>query len=236
MEVWLKDLLKLQNIDLKLVDLYKKVSSIPLVESSLENDVVEIDKRLFDAKAALNALEVQLKKTELDATAQEQLAFKLKAQSPMVKKKDEYQAMLIEMKNAEEKANELEDKGLELLIEIEEMTETNAQLKISSKLEREVVGTKKEKLSVKVVEFDRDIIKGEKDRIAFAARLDEKVLNSYERVRKSKKGLSLSCAPLQENGTCSSCHLKNPIEIKLDIMKGQIVPCLNCSSILYIED
>lgn len=236
MQVWLDNLLKLQSVDMDLASLKKKITAIPLVSKGLSQDVVKIVEDVKAAKLALQQLEKELNKTEMNASTQEQLAFKLKAQSAAVKKADEYQAMLTEMKHAEEKAEALETQGIELMMAIDEKTEANATLVADKKEEISEIETKQANLKVKLVEFTAEVEKLTLDRPKFAERLDEKVLSSYERVRRSKKDLTPTVVSLKENGSCSGCHLKNSPEIKLDIMKGQVVHCQNCSAILFIED
>jgi len=236
MQVWVKDLLKLQTVDMDLASLKKKITAIPLVNKGLTQDVGKIVEEVKAAKAALLELEKELNKTEMDASTQEQLAFKLKAQSASVKKADEYQAMLTEMKHAEEKAEALETKGIELMMAIDEKTEANAAFFAEKKEEISEIEKKQADLKIKLVEFKAEVEKLTNDRPKYAQRLDEKVLNSYERVRRSKKDLIPTVVALNENSSCSGCHLKNAPEIKLDILKGQVVHCQNCSAILFTED
>ena len=235
MQVWLENLLKLQSVDMDLSSLKKKITAIPLVDKGLTQEIVKIGEDVKAAKRALQQLEKQLNKTEMDATTQEQLAFKLKAQSASVKKADEYQAMLTEMKNAEEQAEVLETQGIELMMAIDEKGETNVTLFAEMKEEVKDIENKKISLAAKLTEFTTQVEKLTGDRPKYAERLDEKVLSSYERVRRSKKDLTPTVVALKENGSCSGCHLKNSPEIKLDIMKGQVVHCQNCSAILFIE-
>lgn len=235
MQVWLDDLLKLQTVDMDLASLKKKIIAIPLVSKGLTQDVVKIVEEVKAAKLALQQLEKELNKTEMDASSQEQLAFKLKAQSAAVKKADEYEAMLTEMKHAEEKAEALETQGIELMMAIDEKGESNAAFFAEKKEEIGDIEAKQADLKVKLVEFTAEVEKLTADRPKYAKRLDEKVLSSYERVRRSKKDLIPTVVSIKENGSCSGCHLKNAPEIKLDIMKGQVVHCQNCSAILFIE-
>ena len=236
MQVWLDNLLKLQSVDMDLASLKKKVVAIPLVSKGLAQDVVKIEEEMKSEKVALQQLEKELNKTEMDATTQEQLAFKLKAQSAAVKKADEYEAMLTEMKHAEEKAEVLETQGIELMMAIDEKTEANTELFAEKKEEIKDIEAKQASLKIKLVEFTAEVEKLTEDRPKYAKRLDEKVLNSYERVRRSKKDVIATVVSFKENGTCSGCHLKSCPEIKLDILKGQVVHCQNCSAILFIED
>ncbi len=233
---WIKSLLLVQEIDINSRVLREKVAAVPVVISSLNEDVARLEQDEKNLINELRDLEVRLKKLEIDAETEEKHAFKLKAQSPMVKNKDEYRAMINEMEFSQQKASDLENQAVELMLEIEEKSENLDQFKKDVVEEKKRIAAKISDLSAKNESFKAEIDELQSRRPAITETVPQKTLDLYERIRKSKKDKLLAVAELNEEYKCGSCHLSNNHETKISIMKEKTVLCSNCSAILYLQD
>jgi len=231
---WLKPLLSLQSIDERLVQLNKKLTAVPLVAKSLESEILAVGDERKAAVKKLQDLEKELKRVEIDAEAESKHAYKLKAQSPMVKNKDEFAAMKAEMARAKENEEALEEQGIMLIEQIESYCVELETIKKELEERLTEIEAKKKKLATMETELAGQIDEGEQMRITAAAKVPEDMLKSYEQIRRRKKGLTPVCAELNDELKCGSCHLKNNAESRISVTKGKVVLCDNCGSILYL--
>lgn len=231
---WLKPLLSLQLIDETLVQLNKKLSAVPLVSKSLESEILAIADERKAAVKKLQELEKELKRVEMDAEAESKHAYKLKAQSPMVKNKEEFAAMQNEMARAKENEDALEEQGIALIEQIESYSEELVSIKKQLADRLDQIDVKKKKLVDMEMDLSDQIVDNESKRGAAANKVDEDKLSTYERIRKHKKGLTPVCAELNDELKCGSCHLRNNAESRISLTKGNMVLCDNCGSILYL--
>jgi len=231
---WLKPLLSLQFIDETLVQLNKKLSAVPLVSKSLESEILATEDKRKAAVKKLQDLEKELKRVEIDAEAESRHAYKLKAQSPMVKNKEEFAAMQSEMARAKENEEALEEQGIVLIEKIESYSEELVDIKKTLADKLVEIDKKKKKLVDMESDLKSQIADNEARREAAQGKVDEDKLSTYERIRKHKKGLTPVCAELNDELKCGSCHLRNNKESLISLTKGSMVLCDNCGSILYL--
>lgn len=233
---WIKAVLDLQSIDMEVADLSKKVTAVPLVLRSLDDDLVTIANEKKEAIAKLQDYEKELKKIEIDAQAQEELFKKLEVQSNIVKSNEEFEAMKNEMARAQEKAEELEEKGVEMLITIEEFTEELEGVKKSCVEKVKAVEEKRVKLTQLGKDSAEKIDSLIAERAEAVKTIPNETLEIYEKIRKRKKDQTPALALLNSELKCGSCHLKNNPESRISITKGKVVFCDNCGAILYLAE
>ena len=61
------------------------------------------------------------------------------------------------------------------------------------------------------------------------------VLRRYDRLRTRTPADRRALVPIRD-GICDGCHMNITAQVRVNVAKGQVAPCLNCGRLLYIED
>ena len=113
--VWVKNLLKLQELDLEIRNLKLRLTMIPKEAENLKQEIAKIEGKVKIAKDKKAAHELQLKQNEAEIADLNDKIGKLQTQSALVKKNTEYQAMLGSIAMLKKSISDLESKQLELM-------------------------------------------------------------------------------------------------------------------------
>lgn len=228
------NLLVLQERDRALFELETQISRAPSAKEEIlaRRAQAQADfKRLQDDVKNLETLRMQMRSERL---ANEEKISKLKIQQALVKKNDEYQALIKAIENAQIANSKNEEQELELLFKIDE---AKAQLGIASQNHAETMKS-----------FDLELEKFEKNYTALLAALDEarfkvrdaekncapNFLEAYRFVKNSKKSFPIVCP--EQDGKCIGCHLKISGSVEAELKSSsEPVFCENCGRIIFRE-
>lgn len=228
----ISNLLVLQERDRALFELELQIARAPSAKAEILARISQAQadfKRMQDEVKNLESSRMQMRS---DRLANEEKIAKLKIQQALVKKNDEYQALLKAIENAQLANSENEELELELLFKIDE---AKAQLEISSQNHAQTMKT-----------FEAELEKFERNYSALLARLDEarfKVrdaekncsqafLDAYKFAKNSRKSFPIVC-PVSE-GKCSCCHLKISGSAEAELKRSpDPVFCENCGRIIF---
>ncbi len=224
-------LLRVQHHDQKVKSIDKELAGIPLESEDIQERLVAEREALEAAKAAMQHTEVAIKSLELDVATRRESIGKLKVQQFETRKNEEYQRMGGEIERYQAEIAGLEDREIELMEKAEEQRAAFeaargafAESEASVKEELEDLDALAEKLRQ-----DREAEQGERAR--HAAAVEEDVLETYERLFKSKNGVAV--VGLVDE-VCQGCHMKvvrsTVVEVKAE---KRIAHCENCGRILY---
>lgn len=226
----------LQEHDVVLSQLHYRTSHLPLDAEIAEVDtkVKAIDASVADTKAAVANLDVRQSAfegkihevdTKIEAAAKT-------LYSGTVTATRELQALEADIASLKKHRNELEDSELELLLEREPL---DAQI-AAADAETEALVAHRATL-VHAAEDERVSLRSKAavvfaEREALAAQISPSVLETYERIRKSNKGVG---AAKLEHGTCMGCRMKLSA-VDLDRLRQLptdiVAQCEECGSIL----
>ena len=227
-------LLKLQALDMRCRDLKLRGISIP-------KELDKIIARRDSLNAATAAAADKVKKMELAIKAHEgeiqtlnAESAKLQQQSALVKKNNEYQAMLAGIAQNKEKIGAIEEELLikfdeleALKTEAERVRKTNAaELRAARQEFEELLGFSKT--------CEAEVAKLTKERPTLLSGIPTDLLARYERLLKGKD----QGAPLVqlENGCCGNCHMRVTLQTLNQLSKGELESCDNCQHLIYTAD
>jgi predicted nucleic acid-binding Zn-ribbon protein len=228
------ELLALQASDMRVKDLQTRLSLIPGEKDKLKNSLEAEKGALKDCKDRLQKNELAIKKVESDIKQKNQHILDLQGKSAMVKKNDEYQAMMNEIKNAKDRISDFETDEITLLDAASGLKEEmKKHEKTFSTVEKSVMSEVKE-LDELAVQLKAEIENVKQGRQALSSKVPQDLLGPYNRLLVSGKG----SAPLVKihQGSCGSCHLKLPPQTINQARKDSLVFCDNCFHMLYLED
>ncbi len=227
----LKLAIQLQEMDDRLSELKSEIAALPKHIAEIEKGLESHQRKLEADRAALSANQRDRKKLEGDIQIQEQKISKLRDQMLQAKTNEQYRAFQNEIGFCEAEIRRSEDKILDLMTESEPLEKNVKAAQEALKLEKAQV--EKEKSDTRQrTEKDRALVAEiGKERAEVARGIDAGVLNSYERLRKSRAGVAVAEAV---EGRCSRCHIALRLQFFQDLKRGdEVMHCESCGRLLY---
>lgn len=230
----LRNLIALQDLELKSAELQKQLSDIPLQIQNLNEELERLtsahDERVATAKELAN------RKRTLEGQVdmlQTKLA-RLKDQLMTVKTNKEYTAMLHEIQTAEGLIREEEDKILEVMEEMDardrDLESAEAEMRTQSAGLREVIRTTGDS----VPGLEQQLARLREERESVAALIDGELLARYRQIAGARKGVAMAEA---RDELCSCCHVRIRPQMYADLLRtDSILYCDSCSRILFSRE
>jgi uncharacterized protein len=227
----LRNLIALQDLELKIVVLQKQVSDIPNQSQILNAELQRIkdahQEKVTHAKELINhrrTLEgqVDLNRSKLS---------RLKDQLMAVKTNKEYTAMLHEIQMAEELIRGEEDKVLEIMEAMEghesDLKEAEkAMLKQCAEIQENI-----RKMNESTPQLETDLGRMKEEKIAIELLIASELLERYRRIAEARKGVALAEA---KDELCGACHVRIRPQMYADLLRTEnIQTCDSCSRILF---
>jgi uncharacterized protein len=227
----LEQLLILQDRQQKIRQIETEIKTLPLRRKNLESQLAEHAANVEGMKQKARQVEVERKKLELDVGTRNESIARLKTQQYQTRKNDEFQAMGHEIERYENEISKLEDQELELM-------EQGDKLKIEVAAVEKTAATAKESISRQIKDLDEKskalevrLQELSKERSDLAGKIDEDLLNLFDRLFASKGDSALVAL---EHEVCTGCHMKVTPTTAMQVKVGrEIVRCENCGRILY---
>ena len=199
---------------------------------NLEAQLVETAASVDALKQKARQVEIDRKKLELDVGTRTDSISRLKTQQYQTRKNDEFQAMGHEIERYENEIRKLEDEELELMeqgdkLKVEVTSEEKKAAATKESISRQMndLGEKSKALESRLQELS-------KERSEIAEKMDEDLLNRFERLFASKGDAAIVAV---EHGVCTGCHMKLTTATVKDAEAGkEIVSCEQCGRILYV--
>jgi predicted nucleic acid-binding Zn-ribbon protein len=232
MKPWIENLLALQKVDMRIIDLHLRLKMIPTEIAKLKSKMQGLEKDLSEAKSSMQKTGLEIKQAESSIAEINKQIEKLQQQSSLVKKNTEYQAMLSQIDTCKEKISGIETKMLTLFDQDVDQKEKFKEVEKDFNAEKGGIAEEVEELNGLMGEVKSQIKELMDTRPPLEAKIDSKVLTQYRRLLKSGKP---PLAKVNTAGTCSNCHLKITPQTMNETKKGAVVYCDNCSRLLYFE-
>ena len=231
----LASMVRLQKIDCKLDEIQILKGELPMEVKDLEDEIEGLHARQTRVEEEINGITEFIEQKKEGIKEAQALIKKYEKQSENVKNNREFEAINkeIEMQQLEEKLCEKHIKDA-----TEEISDKARQLEIAKK----AVSTKEANLNAKKGELEKIIKDTEKEekhynKDADAARshVDERLLVSYDRIRKNYRN-GLAVVPV-ERDSCGGCFHAIPPQKQSEIkLRKKIMVCENCGRILVDTD
>lgn len=231
----LSSLVMLQKIDCKLDEIQILKGELPMEVKDLEDEIEGLHARQTRVEEEINGIQEFIEQKKEGIKEAEALIKKYEKQSDNVKNNREFEAINkeIEMQTLEVKLCEKHIKDA-----TEEIAEKARQLDSAKK----AVAAKEGNLSGKKGELEKIIGETEKeekhytkDAAAARSHVDERLLASYDRIRKNFRN-GLAVVPV-ERDSCGGCFHAIPPQKQSEIkLRKKIMVCENCGRILVDTD
>jgi uncharacterized protein len=227
----LKLVIRLQEIDNRVVELTREISSLPKHISVIEKRLVAHERKLDADRAALAANQKDRKQCDSDIQIQEQKISKLKDQMLQAKTNEQYRAFQNEIEFCEKEVRRFEDRILELMGESEPLDKNVKIADAALKVEKVQVEREKTEARARTAVDQQALDELKKERAGIVAAIPPSVYGTYERVRKGRQGIGIAEAL---EGRCSACNMNIRLQFIQDLKKGdQVMQCESCRRILF---
>ena len=227
----IEQLLILQDRDRKIRALKTELKHAPSERQDLDARLSSAQQQLDAVKLKGKEIEVERKKLENDAQTRRDQINKFQTQKFQTRKNEEFQALSNEITRFEGEIRSLEDRELELMESAEKMKVSIAEAdKVNSATKTQVAGQLSD-LDAKRVAIEAQLKDLEVDRTGLASKVDEDLLDTYNRLFTSK-GDNAVVGFAHE--VCMGCHMKLTTQTAVRVKGGrEIVHCEQCGRILY---
>jgi len=230
----LEQLLILQNRDQKIRQIQAEMKTVPQQRAQLDAHLAASSAHLEAAKLKAKQVEVERKKLELDVGTRTESINRLKTQQYETRKNEEFRAIGNEIERYEKEIGAIEDQELELM-------ELGDTLKVELAEEDKKMGSTRDSvarqiadLEAKTKTLEQRLEELTKERAEIAGRVDEDVLNRFERLFASKGDAAVVAL---EHEVCTGCHMKITAQTSHRVKSGrEIVGCEQCGRILYYAE
>jgi predicted nucleic acid-binding Zn-ribbon protein len=231
MNVDLKQLIRLQRIDLSIQEIRTSIDKFPGISKALDDKLNSAAKALNDAREKAKNNQANRKKLESEVQTLETKISKYREQMMSVKTNDEYKALQKEIEHTQNAIRKVEDGILSLMMDAE-----NSQVEIKtaeSRLQEDQKRVSEERKALEA-ENRKELSALEsyiQERKGIEASVSADLLPRYERVRKHRNGIAVSPA---RDYVCELCQVRIRPQVFQEIRKNdQIIACDACQRILY---
>ena len=227
----LQKMLQLQKVELELVRTQSSLTKLIFQAGHVVKRIEELRKRRDDILKSVENLKRELKKYREMIEECKTGAKRAEERLQLVKKAEEYKALLREKARHEDcvikLTNSLRDLE-EKLKKLEEDKEDKKLLKEIQELEEELedLNYSQSKLLSRVNKLTEELHK-------LRQGTEREVLDEYEALKR-RHGLPV-ILPADSSGSCTNCGTKLPSALYSRLIKGEVVICPNCGRLVYYE-
>ena len=227
----LKQLIRLQTIDLAIQELRARIDKFPGTSKALDEKLKSAQAAIDSVKDRAKTNQGSRKKLEGEISSAESKISKYRDQMMSVKTNDEYRALQHEIEHAQNAIRKIEDDILNLMMEAESSQSDVKAAESRLKEDQKKVDQERRQLTD---ENHRDLSALEsylKERKEIEASISSELLPRYERVRKARGGIAVAAA---RNEVCEICQVRIRPQVFQEIRRNdQIIACDACQRILY---
>jgi len=230
----LKQLIRLQTIDLSIQELRTRIDKFPGISKALDQKLKSAQTAVDTAKENAKSNQGGRKKLEAEIASIETKISKYRDQMMAVKTNEEYRALQHEIDHAQKAIRKLEDDILNLMIEAETGQAELKGAEAALKQDQEKVHAERKQLEE---ENKRDLSALDsylKERKEIETAVSPDLVSRYERIRKHRGGVGVAAA---RNEVCEICQVRIRPQVFQEIRKNdQIIACDACQRILYFPE
>lgn len=229
----LEALLILQDADMRRKGMEQRLLLLPKEMDAILARKSKLEAETAAAAELLKKEELSIKQCENEIARLTADSQKLQQQSALVKKNNEYQAMLGQIADNKRKIGEIEETLLEKFDNVAQLRENAEKIRRENALKLRNARTEFEELLAFSKTVKAEIAKSITDRPALAANVRDELLTVYNRLLKGKD----NSAPLTklDNGCCGNCHMRVTMQTLNELSKGKIEHCDSCQHLLYTD-
>ncbi len=230
----LRRLVRLQELMVSAEAATEKIAALPAEVARLEKDLLAAQDEVERARAAVQEMQKDRRKLEMDLMGVEQTIAKYQGQLLDVKTNKEYQAMLHEIETCRAERAALDEK---ILLEMEEAETRHAGLRALDdrlKEKRRATEEGKKRQDAQLAELRRQKKALEAEREELSRAIPSDYLDPFLRVARQRKGLALVAV---REELCGGCHVRVMPKLIQQVRRATgLIACDSCKRWLYVPE
>ena len=227
----LEQLIKLQEIDHRLLEIKDFMGDLPQMVESQEKEVIILESDNEEKQNRIIEIEKEMRHHEREIEDMSTKMGKYKDQLYLVKSNKEYDSLNHEIDHMKTKISESEKQLLNLIEEKETLEET-VKLNIG-KIGSigELLSSNRIELNSVMAETESEQKKLEKNRRKLIEDIEPGNHNNYEKIKNSREGAGMVSII---GKACGGCYTQLPPQTVIEIKKSiDIITCPSCSIMLF---
>ena len=228
----IEKLLVVQHRDVECLKIRQNLAAVPEEQRAAKAAIESKKAAIETARQELLSKDLARKEMDIEVKAREAALLRFRTQQSEVKKNEEYKALSHEIEQTEAAISDLEEREIELMLEIDNVREAfeAQEAKIKQQIEAhtkeiELLVEREKNLKTALAEAEKKVAQSREG-------IDSLYLEHYDRVSKSVKR-----APYVtkiEAQKCSGCHLKVSNEVaRMALNIGEPHFCDQCARMVY---
>ena len=227
----IEKLLILQDRDRKIARARAELNEVGPQRENLNQKLVATQAGLKVAQENLMTTESRRKDLDLEVLAKKEQLQKYSIQQMQTKKNEEFQAFGREIDNCKNTITEIEDRELEVMMEIDLLKASVKAAAAEAETWKKDAEKELSELKNREEYLTNTLTELESSRDELTAPIDETEVKRYDRILR-QKGTNVVVGI--DRRVCGGCHMGLPTSTLLTCQKQQeIITCTNCGRILY---
>jgi predicted nucleic acid-binding Zn-ribbon protein len=230
----LKDLLRLQDLDLKIETCRAREQQIPKQKEKFDIQRKRLSSELEDREKVVRELLMEQRGITTEIEQKQAQIDKYQQQLFQIKKNEEYTALLHEIELLKKQIGLKEERIITLMVEVDEAKARLEEDKKRIQVEQDEIDRQCADIDAELAEAQKARRGLEDERAPIAKQIEPSLMSRYNRIRASKK-TGPAVVPL--NGeVCSGCHMHVTAQMVNEVLGGKPHACHHCGRILYSDD
>ena len=227
-------LVRLQRIDSTIDSLTKLKEKYPEQMSTLEGEMESAEQELRNRQEEREGLEKEQRHFERELQNVNYELEKHQKRLFEVKTNKEYQALLQEIEAQKTKIEEFEGQILERMTTLDDVSDRIKGFEGEYAQKKEGTNRNIQELKGELASVEEELILRQQERDALITNIEDRLLRTYEKVRKKNRGLGV--VPVLKEA-CGGCFERLPPQRINEIRRNEdLIFCENCGCILVWDE
>lgn len=227
----LAQLINLQDVDVKLMEIEELKGDLPSQVQRLETQIKNFETTMKEKSAKLEELEKEIRSSKSVAEGGKAQGKKYQDQLVLVSTNRAYDALMSEIDTAQQSVGEAELKILEGGEESKKLAEELKADELSLRENQSDLEKQQGELNRMIADTEKQAKRLARERKTLVAAIDKRTLRSYERIRGAREGHAVV---EMSRGSCGLCFHAFPKQRQVEIRaNAAIITCDSCGVILH---
>lgn len=230
-EEQIQRLVAIQDVEGQIEQAGREIVAMGQTGLALDQELAEREAQLIADQTALDDLKKNYRQLESESADNSQMVIKSKAKLPRVKTNKEYQSILKEIEDIQNKNSAIEDRMIAQLDRIESVEAAIREKQVQLAAFMDACRRKQERLADNVSKQRQKVAQLGERRADISAEADPKIIVLLEEVKKKVRG---SAVVAVQQAICMGCHMNIPAQLFNELQRfDELRFCPHCHRIIY---
>ena len=225
------NLVKLQEVEIETASVQARLAGFPGLLNDLDARLTASEGAVTLEAGRLSDIQQTYRVQEADAKVIQIRIVKSEEKLRSVKTNKEYQSSLKEIDDLKRSLSTVEDRMIEHLDEMDQVTASIATKKDEAKLLYQEIEEEKEQIRQSSLSAQRQLDRLNDKRTKIIAVIEPDLLKTYETVKQNSGGVAIAVV---KNAVCLGCHVNLPPQMFHDLLHfDKLLVCPHCERLIY---